>query len=58
MVTDVDVAAGPHVATDMSELLHVPPIVDELSVVVLPEQRTDMPVMAAGIAPMVTILDA
>ena len=56
IVADVDVAAGPVVATVVSELLHVPPMVDELRVVVLPEQRALVPVMAAGIAPTVTIL--
>jgi len=56
MVADVDVGAGPVVATVASELLHVPPVVAELSVVVLPEQRTVVPVIAAGIDPTVTIL--
>ena len=56
IVADVDVAAGPVVATVVSELLHVPPMVDELSVVVLPEHSVLVPVMAPGIAPIVTIL--
>jgi len=55
IVADVDVAAGPVIAIVVSELLHVPPMVDELSIVVLPAQSVFVPVMAAGIAPTVTI---
>ncbi len=55
IVADVEVAPDPVVATVVSELVQVPPIVDVPSVVVLPAQRTEVPVIAAGMEPTVTI---
>ncbi len=58
IVAEVDVAALPVVATDASELLHVPPIVVVLSVVILPLHKVSVPVITAGIEPTVTSLVA
>ena len=56
IVAAVEVAAEPVVATVAFELLHVPPMVVVLRVVVLLTQRLVVPVIAAGIEPTVTIL--
>jgi hypothetical protein len=53
MVVDV-AAAVPVVITAVLELLHVPPEVAALKVVLPPTQSANVPVIAAGGLPMVT----